>query len=435
MPRPRKACPRYLEHKQSGRARAVWTDPAGTYHDVLLPGPFGSDESRRAFGKLLLEHQVSPAGTRVADRSGLTVAEVLLAYLEHANGHYRGPDGRPTSELVTVKLVVKAIREVYADLPAGEFTALKLKAVRQGWVAASLSRGEVNRRTRIAKRVFKWAAGEELIPAETFTGLALVGGLQKGRTTARETEAVGPVADAVVDATLPFLSRHARGLVELQRLTGMRPGEACRVRRADLDTTGAVWVYTVREHKTAHRGKVRTVAIGPRGQELLKGFFTDDPDAYLFSPAAAVGEQRAERSAGRKTPKYPSHMRRNAGKRAKRPRRTAGSHYTPSSLGHAIDRACDRAFPPPAPLAQQEGETGAAWEARLTAGQKVELKAWRDAHRWHPNQLRHSFATRVRKAHGLEAAQVLLGHAKADVTQVYAEKNDALAAAVAAEVG
>lgn len=36
---------------------------------------------------------------------------------------------------------------------------------------------------------------------------------------------------------------------------------------------------------------------------------------------------------------------------------------------------------------------------------------------------------------GPEAAQVALGHARADVTQLYAEKNLALAATVAAEMG
>ena len=54
---------------------------------------------------------------------------------------------------------------------------------------------------------------------------------------------------------------------------------------------------------------------------------------------------------------------------------------------------------------------------------------------WHPNQLRHTFATAVRKAHGLEAVQVLLGHSHAKVSEVYAERNEALAAKFAAEVG
>jgi len=54
---------------------------------------------------------------------------------------------------------------------------------------------------------------------------------------------------------------------------------------------------------------------------------------------------------------------------------------------------------------------------------------------WAPNQLRHSAATRVRRELGLEAAQVVLGHAAADVTQVYAESNRALAQRVMREIG
>ena len=55
--------------------------------------------------------------------------------------------------------------------------------------------------------------------------------------------------------------------------------------------------------------------------------------------------------------------------------------------------------------------------------------------RWGPNRLRHNHGTLVRQVYGLEAAQVALGHARADVTQVYAEKNLTLAAKVAAEIG
>ena len=54
---------------------------------------------------------------------------------------------------------------------------------------------------------------------------------------------------------------------------------------------------------------------------------------------------------------------------------------------------------------------------------------------WAPNQLRHTRGTEVRKRYGLEAAQVVLGHSQANVTQVYAERDQALAAKVAAEMG
>jgi integrase len=62
-------------------------------------------------------------------------------------------------------------------------------------------------------------------------------------------------------------------------------------------------------------------------------------------------------------------------------------------------------------------------------------KVWRRENIWHPNQLRHSFATLVRKTHGLDAAQVLLGHASAEVTEIYAEADRARAQRIICEVG
>jgi integrase len=302
-------------------------------------------------------------------------------------------------------------------------------------VNAGLSRSEANRRTNLARRIFKWAASEELVSTATFEALRTVSGLSKGRTAARETEPIGPVDDATVDATLPHLNRHVRGLVEFQRLTGCRPGEACLVRRADIDICGPVWLFRPARHKTAHRGKARAIAIGPKAQTLLRGYYTPDLGDYLFSPRRAVEQFHAGRSARRATPRFASHMERNARKRVAEPTRRPGGRYTAASYQHAIDRGCDRAFPPPGDLAQRKGETRAGWWGRLTPAQQAEVEAWRKAHRWHPNQLRHSFATRVRQEHGLEAAQVLLGHARADVTQVYAERNEQLARAVAVKIG
>ena len=50
-------------------------------------------------------------------------------------------------------------------------------------------------------------------------------------------------------------------------------------------------------------------------------------------------------------------------------------------------------------------------------------------------RIRHAAATRIRKAYDLEAAQVVLGHAKADVTQIYAERDLAKARDVMAAIG
>lgn len=42
MSRSRNSIPSYLLHSQSGRARAVWTDPAGTHRFRLMPGMYDS---------------------------------------------------------------------------------------------------------------------------------------------------------------------------------------------------------------------------------------------------------------------------------------------------------------------------------------------------------------------------------------------------------
>lgn len=52
-----------------------------------------------------------------------------------------------------------------------------------------------------------------------------------------------------------------------------------------------------------------------------------------------------------------------------------------------------------------------------------------------PNRLRHSAGTEVRAKFGLEAAQVVLGHTRADVTQTYAERDQAKAREVARKIG
>jgi integrase len=434
MARSRKSVPSYVPHKQSGQGRLVWYDRLGLRHQKLLPGPFGSPESLAAKARLELVLATAPTRTSTASDS-ISVNELLLSYLEHAGQHYRGPDGSPTDELRHIKTAIRYVRELYGKYPAADFGPLALKAVRQKFVEQDWCRKTVNARVERVRRVFKWAVAEELVSPTVYQALAAVSGLQRGRTSAEEGEPVGPVDDTVVDATLPHLNRHVRGLVEFQRLTGCRPGEACTIRKCDIDTGGAVWLYKPAHHKTAWKGKARAIAIGPKAQELLKEFFTADVSDYLFSPARAVEEFIADRSAKRQTRRWASHMARNERKRVGQRRRPPAERYNRQSYLTAVTRACDRAFPPPAPLGKRDGESAVKWWQRLTEKEREEVRAWRKAHHWHPNQLRHSFATRVRKHHGLEAAQVLLGHSRADVTQVYAERDQALAAEVAAKIG
>ena len=196
--------------------------------------------------------------------------EVLLAYLDHERLAYQGPDGRPTDEIRHVKTVCRPVRELFGDTPAESFGPLALKCVRQRFIEANWCRKTVNSRVERIRRIFKWAVAEELVPPHVYHALSAVSGLQRGRTPAKDPEPVGPVADAVIDATLPLLNRHVRGLIEFQRLTGCRPSEACQVRRCDLDLSGPVWLYKPVRHKATWRGKSRTIPVGPRAQAVQR---------------------------------------------------------------------------------------------------------------------------------------------------------------------
>jgi hypothetical protein len=166
----RKPTPSYLPHKQSGRARAVWTDRFGERHQKLLPGTYDSPESRTAFARLQLELASAPHAAQRPDPEGVTVNEVLVAYLGHADQHHRGPDGKPTGEVQHIKVVCRHVRELYGFAPASDFGPLALKAVRERFIATGWCRKTVNQQVERVRRAFKWAAAEELIPFECYHG-------------------------------------------------------------------------------------------------------------------------------------------------------------------------------------------------------------------------------------------------------------------------
>jgi integrase len=235
-------------------------------------------------------------------------------------------------------------------------------------------------------------------------------------------------------------------MIQLQRLTGMRPGEVCRLRACDLERgeKGNVWFYRPSTHKSEHLGRQRIVAIGPQAQAVIKPWFKLDTQAYLFSPGEAEDRRNAEKRASRRTPMTPFHERRAAAARRRTRQRAPRERYSSESYARAIARACERAFPPSEELARRKvkanrgtdrWETPAEWQARLGPAGWENVKEWQQTHHWAPNQLRHSRLTEVRRHFGLEAAQVAAGHARADVTQVYAERDLALAEKVAAEIG
>lgn len=396
MPRPRNVAPSYLPH-HNGQARMCWRDAAGNRRFKTLPGKFNSPESLAAFARLSLELATSPAPKLSVTAGGPTVAEVMVAYLDHAEKYY----GEVSSEMTLIRSAMRPVQELYALHPAAGFGPLELAAVREWMVRRKWTRKQINRQVGRVARAFRWAASQQLIPPTVVVALGTLAPLKAGRSEAKEAPPRLPADPEHVAKVLPFLPPHVRAVVELLRLTGARPGEILGMTWGCLDRSGDVWVYTPARHKTAYRGRVRTILFGPAARAVIVAHLNGRvpaPDEYLFSPRRQQQERFERMRAKRKTKVQPSQKDRRKAK----PKRLPGETFTYHALGHAVKVACEKAGVP----------------------------------KFTPYMLRHLRAAELRAKFGLEHARAVLGHAGLGTTDHYARHADLkLAAEVAAAAG
>lgn len=415
MPKLNRSIPKYRKHKASGQAIVTLNGK-----DVYL-GPHGSKASRDEYDRVIGEWIASGRQLAAPDAANdITLVELIARYWKHVQGYYV-KHGEPTGEQTNIRNALRHIKRLYGQTRAADFGPLALKAVREAMIGTGNARTHINKNVSRIRQMFRWAVENEILSPSVYHGLQAVPGLRRGRTEAAEPERIRPVYDEYVEAVQPHVSRQIWAMVQIQRLTGMRPGEVVLMRGCDIDTTGDLWEYRPTAHKTEHFGRERIVPIGPKARAIIKGFMKTDFNAYLFSPADVVEDRHQRDRAKRMTKVQPSQVKRaeRARKRAERGkrRRAPGDRYDANGYRRAIARACDAAFPAPDGL------------------QPDELKQWQRDHRWHPNQLRHSRATELRKKYGVEVARAVLGHSSAATTEIYAEMDTSVARKVAAEVG
>jgi integrase len=410
-----------------------------------LLGPHGTPSSRAEYRRRIAEWIANDRQLPV-DRDDLTIVELIAAYKVHIECYYRHADGTSTGEPANIRQALRPLRLLYGSTPASSFSPLCLKAVRESMINRPVGRGlcrtTINKNINRIRQMFKWGAENEKVPATVYHGLTAVSGLKAGRSDAREQEPVKPVLDAVVEATLVHLSPTVRAMVQLQRLTGARPGEICSMRIGEVDRSSDVWVYRPACHKTSHHGYTRTIYLGPKAKVVLGPFMMKiDPAAFVFSPAEAEAERRTSLHENRRTPMmYGNRPDTNCKRKPKRP---PGEFYDVGAYRRAIERATQLAFPPPEHLARKRikrkkafrWEMQAEWRERLGADNWAELQVWRREHAWNPHQLRHTAATEIRRQFGIEGAQHVLGHATLNITEIYAEKNADVARRIAAAIG
>jgi integrase len=359
--------PRHVPHHGAdGKVRGrVWM--SGRYH---YTGDWGSDEAAAKYLELTARWLAN--GRRLPRWTGdmrraVTVADLCDAYLGHARSYY----GDGSSHVVKAVAALQGPRALYGSEDAGAVGVSEWETLQRHWVRRGLCRATVNVYGRLLRECYRWAYQRGTVPAESYWRLRDAPMLAKGRGGAVDRPKAPVPTDDAIEAVASSLEetgdRHLGAMVRLQRLTGMRPGEVCRITPGEVDRSGAVWLYRPTRHKTEYRDGTRVVPIGPRAQAVL-GPWLDRcaaPDAPAFSTR-------------------------------------------------------DRGEEPCCPNLYYLAVTRAARRCGVTL---------------RPNLLRHAAATAIRKALGLEAAQHVLGHTQARMTEVYARRGVEAAIKVAAELG
>lgn len=418
--------PSYLLHKPTGQAR-VRIDG----RDLYL-GEFGSPQSREQYNDLIADWLARQDTSRVS----LTVDDLCILFLEHAEQYYRHKDGTPTGEAGNMRHALRFLIKVHGRCRVREFGPIKLKEVRQAMITAGMCRTNINRTIHRIKRAFSWGVENEVVPAAIYQALVAVKALRSGRTEARESAPIKPVNEGTVNDTLPHLSRVVADMVRLQLLCGMRPGEVCALRPCDVTLgTKGVWTYRPAQHKTEHHGKERRIFIGPAGQKILGPYLDRDIEANCFSPAEVEAERNSAKKQNRRSPMTPSQA-------ARKPKgRFVKDRYTKDSYNRAVQRGCEQAFGMPPELRDVSRAVARMQEVTESEREKLRVRLnaeaaeWRRKYCWSPNQLRHSRATAIREKYGIEAAQTVLGHSDPRVTEIYAERGFAMAANIMREIG
>jgi integrase len=268
--------PSYSFHKGTGQA---FVKLAGKF--VYL-GLYGTEESQRKYEQVIGEYLSNGRQGRIEvhEKSDLTVGQLFACYLEHCRDYYQR-DGEPTQEYDSHVYLRNKVERI-AGLPVNQVTPATIDGLRQKWIKDGNSRKYINKSVGRIVRMYKWGVAKELVGVQVWQRLTAISGLKPGRTKATEPEPIKPADAATFEKACEFMPDEISDMMQIQRLTGARPGEMFIMRPGDIDRSADVWLYKPRSHKTQHHGKSRIIWIGPKAQRLLLPYLLRPATEFCF---------------------------------------------------------------------------------------------------------------------------------------------------------
>lgn len=328
------------------------TGPRGSWPRKCENAPPGP---AREYDRLCAEWLAAKAAGLPAQRKALswTCADVARGYLASLKD-------RPGQANATRAL--RPLLDLYGHTQAGDFDARRFVTVRQQHLDGGAAPRTVNDYAGFVRAAFRWAARPEQkgVPPAVALELSLVAALVDEDDVPLED-----VPEATVRLILPHCAPVVADMLEVQMLTGMRPGELVRMKAGEVDQNAGegLWLYKPPLYKSRRHASVRAaggreVWIGPKAQALLSPWLE-----------GKVGTD----------PVFPSRFR---------------GCYSVQGYRKAVVEACDRA----------------------------------GVERFQPRQIRHTALTAVEGETGsLDAAQAVGGHRRPETTRRYAHAQRRLA--------
>ena len=237
-------------------------------------------DARAEAGRALREIELGndPAASKYAarqiTRETPTFAALAQAYIEeHASKKKSGPT---IERIIKKELLPRFGQRLAPNIERGEIRAAHKAISERAPIMA-------NRVLEVIKSLYSWALTEEFhssIKINPATGV-------KKNGERKDTRFLNPNEIAAVWSAMDELEPQWRAFFRLCLLTGQRPGEVLRMRKANLDLDAAWWVMPEDYAKNgiAHSVPLSSLALEALDEALAE---SDDPD-YVF-PKRGGGE-------------------------------------------------------------------------------------------------------------------------------------------------
>ena len=270
----RKQLPKYCHHKATNRA---FVRIGGKMYYL---GKYGSEASRREYDRIIGEFVANGRQT-FQNPDEILIETLIVRFLDYAETEQNYCE----SSKIRFARVLSRLNRLYGKQLVSQFGPAALKSIRRQYLEEGKSLDTINGYIGIIKQVFYWGDEEGIVPVEVTGALRTMKMLQKGRSAAKENAPVEPVADEIVEKTLPHICRpEVWDMIRVQRLIAGRPQDVCNLRFCDIDRNAEIWKYEPFTHKTKKKGKTRILPIGPRAQKILQKYFDqwDGGEQFIF---------------------------------------------------------------------------------------------------------------------------------------------------------